>query len=168
MITFRRCCLLALILLALVQTRSPAVTALPPNPHQFMRAPGACAGCHGSNKGGLLPHEFIVNIPEKCWKCHPEEKLGRSHPIGVDPDRSPQTIKIPEELPLENGMVSCGSCHNPHGAFLARTKCFRDQHVTFVQVVGRLEIPWYKTLFLRKSDPIKGFEPLCLACHMDY
>lgn len=166
--TFLSRCLLAMMLLALARTLSPAITPLPPNPHQFMNEPAACADCHRFYGGGLDPHEFVVEIPEKCWVCHSQEKLGNSHPIGLDPGRSPQTIEVPDELPLENGMVSCGSCHNPHGDYLSKTSCYKTQPATFVQVDGRAEILWYKTLYLRMSDPIDGFEPLCIACHKDY
>jgi len=160
--------LLVLILVVLALTRAPADSPLPPSPHQSMNEAAACAGCHAYYSGALDPHEFIVAIPEKCWECHSQEKLGRTHPIGVDPRRSAAKVEIPGELPLEDGKVSCGSCHEPHMAFLSMTKAFPGQEVTFHQKGGRAEISWYKTLFLRKSDPVKGFEPLCLACHKDY
>jgi hypothetical protein len=159
---------LVLLLLALALTRAPAEGVLPANPHQPMSATEACAGCHAYYNGTLDPHGFVVEIQEICAKCHAPKDLGRSHPVGVDPRSSPTTITVPAELPLENGKVSCGSCHNPHMAFLSTTRVYRDQKVTFLQWEGRVEIPWYKTIFLRKSDPIKGFEPLCVACHKDY
>ena len=167
MTTFRRC-LLVLCLLAVAQTRSTALTPLPPNPHQFLNVETTCADCHNYYNGSLEPHEFVVEIPEKCWECHSKEKLGRSHPIGVDPSRTPHTVEVPEEIPLENGLVSCGSCHNPHRDYLSKITSYKEQPAKFIQVDGRTEIPWYKTLYLRKSDPIKGFEPLCVACHTDY
>jgi len=127
-----------------------------------------CAVCHASYRGLLDPHEFVVAIPEKCWKCHSPKALGRSHPIGVNPKRSIQDIKVPEDIPLEDGKVSCGSCHNPHLEYIAKTMAFPFQDATFIQREGRLEIPWYKTYYLRKPDPVKGFETLCTACHRDY
>jgi predicted CXXCH cytochrome family protein len=46
-----------------------------------------------------------------CIVCHRQDA---SHPVGVksgDPD-----IKIPEELPtIENGVITCVTCHFPHG-----------------------------------------------------
>jgi len=134
-----------------------------------MNAAGTCAGCHAFFRGELDPHEFVTSIPEKCWGCHSQKMLGRSHPIGVDPSHSPAgVVEVPEELPLEDGKVSCGTCHNPHREHLAKTPAYPAQTVAFRQEEGRYEIAWYKTLFLRKSDPNKGFEPLCLACHKDY
>jgi hypothetical protein len=161
--------LFVLLLVALALTRAPAISPLPPNPHQSMNEAGACAGCHAYYGGALDPHAFVVAIPEKCMECHSPDKLGRSHPIGVDPSLLPANIvQVPEELPLENGMVSCGSCHNPHMDYLSKTRAFDRAPAEFIQISDNVEIPWYKSLYLRKSDPIKGFEPLCLACHRDY
>lgn len=160
---------LVLLLVVLALTRAPAGTPLPPDPHLPMSAQGACAGCHAYYSGVLDPHGFVVAIPEKCWECHTQKSLGRSHPIGVDPSLSPAgVVEIPAEFPLENGKVSCGSCHNPHLPFLSETQAYLNQQATFLQTEGRKEIPWYKTYYLRKSDSIKGFEPLCTACHRDY
>ncbi len=159
--------LLGLLLVALALTQAPADPKLPPNPHQALNEKAACAGCHASNRGVLTPHEFVVEIPEKCWGCHSQKALGRSHPIGIDPRRSTEKIVVPDDLPPEAGEVSCGSCHNPHMAYLSKTRAYRDQETLFIQKEGRVDIPWYKTLFLWKSDPVKGFEPLCTACHKD-
>lgn len=162
------CGVFVLLLLALALTRVPAQVALPENPHLPMDAAGACAGCHAYFSGTLDPHGFVVEIREICANCHNPQDLGRSHPIGVDPGDSPTTIAVPEQLPLEDGKVSCGSCHNPHMAFLSTTRSYQDQKVTFLQREGRVEVSWYKTIFLRMSDPVKGFEPLCVGCHKDY
>jgi len=159
---------LVLILVALALTQLPAGSPLPPNPHLPMSASGACAGCHAYYGGTLDPREFVVAIPEKCWVCHSKKDLGRSHPIGVDPNHSTAQVEIPADLPLEDGKVSCGTCHNPHMAFLSETRTFPAQEVSFLQVEAGKNIAWYKTFFLRKSDPDKGFEPLCRACHTDY
>lgn len=157
-----------LLLLTIALATVPADTTPPPNPHLQMNATGGCAGCHRHVEGTLQPHEFIVAIAATCRQCHAEDQLGRTHPVGVDPKRSPTTIAVPEELPLEDGLVSCGSCHNPHREHLSRTYSFRGQEASYVQVSGRTEIPWYATLFLRKPDPAKGFETLCVSCHKDY
>lgn len=159
---------LVLLLVALALTGAPAGSPLPPNPHQPMNETGACAGCHDYYNKALDPHVFVIAIPEMCWECHSKKDLGRSHPIGVDPTHSATDVEVPEELPLEDGKISCGSCHNPHMDFLAKTRAFPAQTVTFLQEEGQVEILWYKTLFLRKSDPDKGFEPLCTACHRNF
>jgi len=160
--------MLALLLVGFALSLSPAESPLPPEPHRAMNAAGACAGCHAFAGTTLIPHEFVVEIPAKCWECHAQRALGRSHPIGVDPSRSPASVvQIPADLPLENGRVSCGSCHNPHLPHLSRTRTFPKQPAAFRQSAGRDEIEWYQTFYLRKSDPVAGFEPLCLACHKD-
>lgn len=160
--------LLGLFLVALALTLAPADAPLPPNPHQSLNEKTACDGCHAYYKGALKPHDFVVPIPEKCWECHSQKELGRSHPIGIDPSRSAENIEVPEDLPLEDGKVSCGSCHNPHMAYLSRTQAYQNQKAAFLHKEGRAEIAWYQTLFLWKSDPVKGFEPLCIACHKDF
>jgi hypothetical protein len=161
--------LLILVLVALALSPAPAEPPFPPDPHQPMRALDVCIDCHVYDNRTLVPHEFVVAIPEKCEECHSKKALGRSHPIGVDPRFSPpNVVTVPEELPLEGGKVSCGSCHNPHLPQLAQIKSYKDQAATFIQIDGRSEIPWYKTFYLRLSDPVTGFEPLCRACHRDY
>lgn len=158
----------ALVLVAFALTRAPALTPLPPNPHQSLNATAACSGCHAYYGGTLDPYEFIVPIPDKCRACHSQENLGRSHPIGVDPRHAAEKVEVPDDIPLEDGLVSCGSCHNPHLEFLSKTWAAPQQKATFVQQDGRTEINWYKTYYLRKPDPDKGFEPLCVSCHRDY
>jgi predicted CXXCH cytochrome family protein len=58
---------------------------------------------------GLLPERYAkIDI---CYKCHPHDT---SHPVGVKSE-GPR-IKIPEELPtIEGGIITCVTCHNPHG-----------------------------------------------------
>lgn len=160
--------LFGLLLAVLALAQAPADPPLPPNPHQSMNEPAACADCHRYYREDLDPHEFFVSIPEKCWECHAEEKLGRSHPIGIDPRRATTKVDVPEDLPLEDGKVSCGTCHQPHKEHLSGIKAFADQQPAFPQARGRAGGTLYKTLFLRKSDPARGFEPLCMACHKDY
>lgn len=159
----------ALVLLLAIFAATPAASAkeLPPHPHKAMDKPLGCNDCHNSYGGNLDPHQFVVPIPETCWVCHTQERLGRSHPIGVDPRYAAVKVDIPDDLPLEDGKVSCGSCHQPHRDHISKTKAFAEQPVKFRQQIERKEVRWFSTLFLRKSDPVHGFEPLCLACHKD-
>jgi hypothetical protein len=55
-----------------------------------------------------------------------------------------------------------------HGEWLSTTKAFPAQQLEHVTEEGGEEIFYYKTLFLRLSDPEEGFAPLCLACHEDF
>lgn len=141
---------------------------LPENPHQFMNRTDSCPDCHNYYEGVLEPHYFILPMADECHKCHSKEKLGRSHPVGVDPYRSDYDITVPDELPLEEDMVSCGSCHNPHAEWLSTTRSFFSQTPQVILKKGEEEILYYKTFYLRISDPEEGFAPLCQSCHRDY
>lgn len=154
----------ALLLAALAPVPAAAAPEPPAGPHRQMNSTGECDRCHEYWAEELYPHEFVVKIPESCWECHPREKLGNSHPIGVNPRHSSTGVIVPAELPLEDGEVSCGTCHQPHNSPLSKTKAFADQEIKLRQG----GIPWYSTLFLRKSDPVHGFEPLCMACHRNF
>lgn len=48
-----------------------------------------------------------------CYRCHPESALGTSHPVRLYGGRN---VRIPEELPTVDGMLTCVTCHDPHGA----------------------------------------------------
>jgi predicted CXXCH cytochrome family protein len=58
---------------------------------------------------GLLPARYSrIDI---CYKCHPHDS---SHPVGVKAI-SPK-IRTPEGLPtIEDGIITCVTCHKPHG-----------------------------------------------------
>ena len=64
-------------------------------------------------------HENKLSSPEdlgidRCYNCHPNEKLGVSHPVGVYPS---ERIQIPEELPMgADNKLLCITCHIPHGS----------------------------------------------------
>ncbi|WP_169513270.1 cytochrome c3 family protein [Geopsychrobacter electrodiphilus] len=48
-----------------------------------------------------------------CYQCHPESSLGTSHPVRLYGGKD---VRIPEELPTVNGMLTCVTCHDPHGS----------------------------------------------------
>jgi len=129
-----------------------------------------CAGCHEVEPDGedwlLEPHRFTVSVVEACRGCHPEEQMGRSHPVDVDPLRSRRSNDWPEELPLHWSdeeraeVMTCGTCHNPHLPRLSADKLYS------------LQRPWgetgeYLTYYLRMRGRTarEGFTPLCHACH---
>lgn len=64
---------------------------------------------------------------DACYQCHPAEDLGVSHPVGVRP--GPKTA-IPDDLPtLEGGVLTCVTCHSPHGGvrrYFARKETSKD------------------------------------------
>lgn len=59
---------------------------------------------------------------DACDHCHPETSLGASHPVRLYGNRE---VRIPAELPTADGMLTCVTCHTPHGGGgknLQRTK----------------------------------------------
>lgn len=82
---------------------------------------------HGS---GLAPARY--SQIEACYKCHPHDS---SHPVGVK--ASGKKTRTPEGLPtLEDGTITCVTCHHPHGG----------------------KRPFYNRFDFRKD--------LCMKCHL--
>lgn len=50
---------------------------------------------------------------DACYQCHPESELGTSHPVKL---YSGKDVKIPDELPTVDGMLTCVTCHDPHAS----------------------------------------------------
>jgi hypothetical protein len=137
-----------------------------------------CRSCHrytAPGPGGTLKeHNFILPIYDQCMQHHHTPKeIGRSHPIGMDPNESDAVGEVPPELPLESidpifeddfTMMSCGTCHQPHLDRLSVTKASpKDKSVEYAG-----NTPLYKTNYLRMPDPVAGHATLCLACHTDF
>ncbi len=72
---------------------------------------------------------------DACYRCHPPEELGLSHPVGIEPK---DTTTIPEDLPMEGGVITCATCHKPHGG---DRKYFAQKEIT---------------------------KEICIACHAGY
>lgn len=66
---------------------------------------------------------------DACYQheCHPPEDLGVSHPVGIG---ASEKTKVPDDLPtLEGGVLTCVTCHFPHGGskrYFARKEITRD------------------------------------------
>ena len=56
------------------------------------------------------PEDLAITV---CYQCHPQVSLGTSHPVRLYGGRD---VRIPEELPTVDGMLTCVTCHDPHGA----------------------------------------------------
>lgn len=67
-----------------------------------------------------------LNI-DACYRCHPADELGVSHPVGMEPSGK---TTIPDDLPtLEGGILTCATCHAPHGGlrqYFARKEITKD------------------------------------------
>jgi len=62
-------------------------------------------------------HKYLVTKEElaikSCYRCHPPDILGLSHPVGV---AQKSGTDVPDYLPtLEGGIVTCVTCHEVHG-----------------------------------------------------
>jgi hypothetical protein len=162
-----------MLVLAAVAVCQQGSDSLLRDPHQSMNADGGCESCHSSYEGELEPHVFVLPIIDTCMSesCHTAAKIGRSHPVGIDVRRSRSVEAVPENLPLEEEvMISCGSCHQPHSAWLSGSRGYPNQEPELFLVETRngeeIQIPYYKTYFLRvPGDPEEGFTALCNSCH---
>ncbi len=56
------------------------------------------------------PAELAIKV---CYRCHAEATLGTSHPVRLYGGRD---VRIPDDLPTVDGMLTCVTCHNPHSA----------------------------------------------------
>lgn len=104
------------------------------NPHNFPES--RCGKCHVDTVGS--PRKLTASVTSLCLPCHRKTTRRSSHPV----DMAPRIVRIPADLPLMNGMVTCITCHNIHA----------DRFDGF----GK------KTYFLRRSPSGRDF---CIACH---
>lgn len=80
------------------------------------------------------PEDLAIDA---CYSCHPANGLGLSHPVRIYPLES-DSMKIPDILPTVNNMLTCVTCHSPHGS---NTK---------------------------KLIRLEAKTQLCVACHINY
>lgn len=110
-------------LLCLLLSTGPALAA---GPHDM-----DCKDCHSPHNAksdwiiGVAPLSNVVMpdgskmtlgpVDAVCLGCHNEKQgimpvnLRTTHPVGIKPVRA----KVPEQL-FSSGVLTCGSCHNPH------------------------------------------------------
>jgi len=79
------------------------------NPHGD---PTQCISCHTSDEGGRDTFVNGANISQLCQSCHDGERATKeTHPVDVVPISAAE-MKIPSDLPLFDGLVTCLSCHD--------------------------------------------------------
>lgn len=134
-------------------------------PHLHFRNPGSCPGCHVRREAGFSPDRFVPGADAVCLGCHSSEGLGTSHPTTVRPADVRGGMTVPGDLRLDDGgRVICVTCHSAHGPFLSPTRSFPTQAPESPDAeAGGKRL--YRTYFARRSDPVRGFAPLCEACH---
>lgn|GEM_PF-1711838 len=154
--------LVGMLLLALVAPIARAKDVpLGPSPHGD---PGACAACH--EKGNSLtepgPPKPIIAT---CRGCHPTADM---HPVGM----SPRDVTVHAGWPLEDGKVTCATCHAEpaHGGEYAAlpAPCHRGgPYKPIAQLCAQCHDI---SAFVRKNPhhpvtPRSSQDPTCAACH---
>ena len=135
------------------------------NPHSLFGKPDQCRKCHVDYRGKLEPDRFLPECSEYCLGCHTDQSLDRTHPIRVRPGGRYWKMKVPPEFRLDDdGRIMCLTCHKAHGPFLATVKAHPSQKPEpMTPPAGVAE--YYRTYFLRTSDPARGFAALSDRCH---
>jgi predicted CXXCH cytochrome family protein len=133
------------------------------NPHVYFQNAQQCLKCHLSYQGKMEPTRFSTETDAVCFGCHRKDSLGRSHPVTVRPREKYWKMKVPPDFRLDDGgRMMCLTCHTAHSAYLSTVKAYPKQVPISSASSGG---PYYKTLFLRRSSPTKGWQPLCSGCH---
>lgn len=103
--------------------------------HSFSEA--ECKDCHidPDRDPGMLK----ATITKLCARCHERTIRTSSHPVDV----IPMLAKIPNDLPLKNGRITCNTCHSVHA----------ERNLVF----------GLKSYFLRR--PTADIKFFCIACH---
>lgn len=125
--------LLGILVAGAAEGGSPRATPGSKNPHGD---PTACTSCHEASSdadgvGAALP------VVATCRSCHPTADM---HPVGMPPNK----VHVPKDWPLEDGKVTCATCHvePAHGAAEAA-----------------LPSPWHR------GGPYPSVTRFCYACH---
>jgi len=142
--------------------------------HEFSQ--NDCKKCHTDEK--LSPLLMKPSIDSECIVCHSELESQKSHPVNIYP-----SMKIPADLPLVNGKLSCITCHFVHPentiGFIMDNNLLRRQtrgilfcttchkidskgHIIFGTIhIGRYEEIDHST----RLDPLSL---QCIECHDTY
>lgn len=104
----------------------------------------SCLSCHSSHKGLVNQFLLIQSQPALCYTCHQKIK--------------PQ-FNMPFHHRVEEGLIQCADCHNPHGGFIGkqlRSASARDS-VCYTCHADK------QGPFVFEHQPIKTEG--CIACH---
>ena len=79
------------------------------NPHGD---PSLCSSCHKPAVVGRGTLRFDGNVSQLCQSCHDGRLATREvHPVDMAPSAT-IAQEIPSDIPLEDGMLTCLSCHD--------------------------------------------------------
>ena len=104
----------------------------------------SCLTCHSSHQAPANNFLLIKSQPQLCYTCHLQAKA---------------QFNMPFHHRVEEGLVQCSDCHNPHGGFIGkqlRSAAARDS-VCFTCHVDK------QGPFVFEHQPIKTEG--CVACH---
>lgn len=134
------------------------------SPHSHFQLPESCPRCHLAGREGRPdPARLSPDADALCFGCHRKEGLGRTHPLGLRPAERTGRSRIPGDLPLaDDGGMICLTCHVAHGAFLSAERAYPGQAPEKPGDGGGLR---FRSLYLRRSSPVRGAAPLCESCH---
>ena len=106
-----------------------------------------CKECHEKipEKGKNKFLKYDGNFTQLCW-CHGYEPGSYIHPVDVVPSEEKKS-KIPEDLPLKDGKIYCGTCHD-----------------IYMQCQDNPEMKQWNKRFLRGA-PYSHRTDLCFYCH---
>ena len=107
-----------------------------------------CSSCHTSGVGSRRNLRFDADVSRLCRSCHDGRLATReAHPVDLAPSDT-MASRIPRDFPLENGMLTCSTCHD----------------VT-LQCVARPPAAGPKRRFLRGAEVSHPLE-FCFRCHV--
>lgn len=122
------------IIVLLVLAVAALVYSVRESPHDFRD--DECRRCHIDTEGD--PKKLVAPITRLCRKCHRRGMRTASHPVDI----RPETVRIPRDMPLKKGKLTCNTCHNVHG----------KRYTAFAE----------KSNYLRRTAKGRDF---CAACH---
>jgi len=115
------------------------------NPHGN---PALCIDCHTSSGGGKTALRFDGNASQLCRSCHDGELAeSEAHPSDIIPSAE-IAKKIPSDLPLYNGTLTCLSCHD------VVQQCTAEKNTAAASNI------------LRGTQSPSGNLPFCFRCHV--
>jgi len=87
-----------------------------PNPQEFAENPhrdtAPCLACHTSAQGGRDTLRFNGDVSVLCESCHDGRLAAReAHAVNLTPSPT-MAQRIPADLPLEGGVLTCLTCHD--------------------------------------------------------